>query len=603
MFSNIENVNILTHVLESHGCRRVVVCPGSRNAPIVHNLNEMEGIKCYPVTDERSAGFFAIGLALGNPSSVCPEPVAVCVTSGSALLNLHPAVAEAYYQKLPIIFISADRPEAWIGQQDGQTLPQAHVFGTLVNRSVNLPVISEGTQHDELYWMCERETNEAIIDCVSRKIGPVHINIQISEPLYEFTEKQLPEARMVHYVRPRRYESLHPYDLQDFLQAKRPMIVVGQDYPNHQVAGIKDMASWAVVLIEPTALGMHGYGSLPPGVSHFDEVLAALERKEKEARENGDEQAWQEVEAFKPDFILYVGGCLVSKRLKKFMRSCKDAKVWRVSKDGDGVDTFMHLDRIFEINPATLAESMRDHEQAYEDEVKEYIDKWEKALKSATLQAQLYEPAFSSMAVVKYLQEEFLYNWKGDTDECRLFYGNSMAIRLACIYAKMYVHCLRGVNGIEGTLSAAAGLSKYLSESVRLRSQSCNKVFCVLGDLSFFYDQNALWNQNLDGSLRIIVLNNGGGAIFGKFKGLKDSDAREQLVMAEHETSAFYACKANDVTYLEANDMESMRESIDRLIHADSDCPMLLEVFTDIEADNWTVENYFKSIELNYKYY
>lgn len=107
MFSNIENVNILTCVLKRHGVRRVVVCPGSRNAPLVHNLNEIDGITCYPVTDERSAGFVALGMASGDPSP-CPDPVAVCVTSGSALLNLYPAVAEAYYQKLPVVFISAD---------------------------------------------------------------------------------------------------------------------------------------------------------------------------------------------------------------------------------------------------------------------------------------------------------------------------------------------------------------------------------------------------------------------------------------------------------------------------------------------------------------
>ena len=594
MFSNIENVNILTSVLKSHCCRRVVVCPGSRNAPIVHNLNKLKGIRCYPVTDERSAGFFAIGLALGNPSSQCPEPVAVCVTSGSALLNLHPAVAEAYYQKLPIIFISADRPEAWIGQQDGQTLPQANVFGSLVNRSVNLPVIGNEKQH----WMCEREANEAIIDCVHRKMGPVHINIQIQEPLYEFTEKQLPEARCTRYVTPRRYESLDAYDIRDFLQAKRPMIVVGQDYPTTQVYGIKDMASWAVVLCEPTALGHHGCGGLAQGVHHFDDVLAALERKEKAARESGDEKALQEIEAYKPDFILYVGGCLVSKRLKQFLRSCKDAKVWRVSKDGDGVDTFMHLDRIFAADSNTLAECMRDNEQAYEDEVKEYIEKWNDALKSADHHARDYDPAFSSMAAVKYFQEEFLANWNGDTDECRLFYGNSMAIRLACIYAKMYVHCLRGVNGIEGTLSAAAGLSKYLSESVRLRSQSNNKVFCVLGDLSFFYDQNALWNQNLDGSLRIIVLNNGGGAIFGKFEGLKQSDARERLVMAEHHTSDVCSSDLNNIVYMGADGMKSLKYGINQLIHADSDHPMLLEVFTDIETDNRVLEEYYDTLEL-----
>lgn len=180
MYSNIENVNILTSVLKSHGVRRVVVCPGSRNAPLVHNFNEAEGITCYPVTDERSAGFMALGMSMAGSLGYSPDPVAVCVTSGSALLNVYPAVAEAYYQKLPIIVISADRPEAWIGQQDGQTLPQAHVFGQMVNRSVDLPMITpyiidhpaSAQMHDEQAWYCERQAHEAVIDCVHRKSAP-----------------------------------------------------------------------------------------------------------------------------------------------------------------------------------------------------------------------------------------------------------------------------------------------------------------------------------------------------------------------------------------------------------------------------------------------
>ena len=181
------------------------------------------------MTDERSAGFYAIGLALGDISSSHVSPIAVCVTSGSALLNLHPAVAEAYYQKLPIIFISADRPAEWIGQQDGQTLPQANNA------------------------CCEREVNEAVIDCVHRKIGPVHINIQIQEPLYEFTQENLPKARLIEYARPTdRFSGIESYDVRDFLEAKRPMIVIGQDYPDSQLYGIKDLASWAVTLCEPT---------------------------------------------------------------------------------------------------------------------------------------------------------------------------------------------------------------------------------------------------------------------------------------------------------------------------------------------------------------
>ncbi len=600
MFSNIENVNILTSVLKSHGIRRVVVCPGSRNAPLAHNFNALEDVTCYPVTDERSAGFFALGLAMGD-SSPCPSPVAVCVTSGSALLNLYPAVAEAFYQKLPVIFISADRPEAWVGQQDGQTLPQANVFGTMVNKSVNLPVIpaygakhdEEGRRsHDEQAWYCERLAHEAVLDCIHRKTGPVHINIQIAEPLYEFTTSELPRTLRLDYVHTNLFGGdFHYADLLDFLNAKKPMIVAGQDYPALSLYGIKDMGAWAVTLTEPTALGTSSQDparrsfSSQQLASSFEEVLYKVEYDE----------------TYMPDFIIYVGGTLVSKRLKQFLRRAaakEGTKVWRASKDGECIDTFMHLDRIFHADPDQLANAMTHFDQKYKDEVEEYKERWQKALLAAKRHAYLHEPTFSSMAVVKYFQTEYLANAMGDTRACRLFYGNSMAIRLAGIYARQYVHCNRGVNGIEGTLSAAAGLAVYISERHEPDTKKQQKVFCVLGDLSFFYDQNALWNQNLNGSLRIIVLNNGGGAIFGKFKGLKESRARERLVMAEHQTSAVNICQANDIVYMGADNMKMMQYGIDQLIHRESDRPMLLEVFTDIDADNQALEEYFKEFKI-----
>ena len=611
MFSTIENVNILTSVLKSHGLRRVVVCPGSRNAPIVHNLNEVEGISCYPVTDERSAGFVALGLAMGNPSP-CPDPVAVVVTSGSALVNLYPAVVEAYYQKLPVIFISADRPEAWIGQQDGQTLPQADVFGSMVNRSVNLPIIpgyfkndDEAKElHDQQAWYCERQVHEAVLDCVHRKTGPVHINVQIAEPLYRFTQPELPETRWLDYVHTNLFGGdFHYGDLLDFLNARKPMIVVGQDYPSSSLYGIKNIGSWAVTLIEPTALGT---ASTAPArrellESSFEKVLARLEKgKIQVADFRGDTETYKTID-FMPDFILYVGGTLVSKRLKQFLRRAArsvdeggaGAKVWRVSEDGECIDTFMHLDRIFHAAPNQLAEAMTSYEQKYPDEVDEYKERWRKALRAAKRHAYDYEPPFSSMAAVKYFQQEYLAHSLDDTRECRLVYGNSSAIRLAAIYARQYVHCNRGVNGIEGTLSTAAGLSIYLSEYHSPDAKSQQKVFCVLGDLSFFYDQNALWNQNLNGSLRILVLNNGGGAIFGKFEGLKKSKAREQLVMAEHRTSAYHICEAQGVDYRNADDMPSMKNGIDWLIHTESPRPLLLEVFTDIDIDNRAMKSFF----------
>lgn len=348
MFSNINNVNILTSVLASHGVRRVVVCPGSRNAPMVHNFNEMEHITCYPVTDERSAGFVAMGIALGD-SSPFPDPVAVCVTSGSALLNLYPAVCEAYYQKLPVIVISADRPEAWIGQQDGQTLPQANVFGTMVNKRVNLPIVTS----EEQAWYCERLVNEAIYDCMYRKVGPVHINIQIPEPLYQFSVAELPKVNSVVHVQSNEFKSNALYML-DFMRAKKPMVVMGQDYPQTRVRAIGYLSSRAVMLVEPTTLNLPDENYLDsdfkgnPKVVNFDEVLYKV----------GDD------EDYMPDFILYVGGNLVSKRLKQFLRLAakKGATVWRASADGDYIDTFMHVDTIFQCDVDQMALEMMSYE-------------------------------------------------------------------------------------------------------------------------------------------------------------------------------------------------------------------------------------------------
>ena len=181
MFCDKDNVNILTALLAAHGIRHAVVCPGSRNAPIVHNLKECEQIECHPVTDERSAGFYALGLALATAS-----PVAVCVTSGSALLNVAPAAAEAFYRHVPIIIISADRPAQWIGQLDGQTMPQTGALGCFVKKAVCLPE----PNNDEQRWMCNRLVNEAITTATIHGWGPVHINVPITEPLFSFTTRK-----------------------------------------------------------------------------------------------------------------------------------------------------------------------------------------------------------------------------------------------------------------------------------------------------------------------------------------------------------------------------------------------------------------------------
>ena len=208
------------------------------------------------------------------------------------------------------------------------------------------------------------------------------------------------------------------------------------------------------------------------------------------------------------------------------------------------------------------------------------MQKWDELLSRIRQQADAYEPAYSQMAAVKYFER-----YVGDA---QVHYANSTAIRLANSFAKHPVWCNRGVNGIEGSLSTAAGFSVV----------SDDRVCCVIGDLSFFYDENALWNQNLRGNLRILLLNNGRGGIFNMLSGLEQSPARDPFVAAAHHTNAEGICQQNNVVYLSASDMPQLRAGIDTLLNIESDRPVLLEVFTDAADDEQVYKDYYKSLKI-----
>ena len=560
MYSNKENVNILTALLVAHGVRHAVVCPGSRNAPIVHNLNECPDIACYPVTDERSAGFYALGMSQALTKPVCvKEPVVVCVTSGTALLNLAPAIAEAYYQRWPLVVISADRPPQWIDQLDGQTLPQPDALGRFVAKAVSLPE----PRDDEERWYCNRLVNEVLLK--SREGFPVHINVPIAEPLFSFTTQTLPAQRKIELIGSLMNNRLfHETFLSAFFQARKPMVIVGQTYfdDSCMAADLYEIGAYAVVLSE----------SLTNTVErcHFDEVLPLLE---------GDD-------SYKPDFILYLGGTLVSKRLKRFIRGLSDVSVWSVSEDGAVYDTFMHLTGIIKgsVYEATVL-LMDAIEQSTATHTETFVERWNRLLQRACAHADAYEPAYSQMAAVKWFERRI--EEKKISKKASFHYANSTAIRLANIYACHYVYCNRGVNGIDGSLSTAAGFSLVKDDTV----------YCVIGDLSFFYDQNALWNQNLKGNFRVLLLNNGKGGIFNMLPGLEQSPVRDSFVAASHQTSAEGICQQNHVVYLRADDMEQMQKGIETLLSLESGRPVLLEVFTNASEDESAYRLYFKQLQ------
>ena len=529
------------------------------------------------------------------------QPVVVCVTSGSALLNLYPAVAEAYYQQIPLIVISADRPAQWINQLDGQTLPQPDALGQMVRKAVSLPEVFEGEQQEEMHWYCNRLVNEALLKSMGRVKGPVHINVPISEPFYSFTKEALPVERKIEVAYCR--ANIDTFDGTPFecvLEAKRPLLVIGQLDNTEKYVDLLAYIDRMPILWESLAM--------PPYLYKVQEELG--EDWNKTTLYGAFENLLDEIKddvRFRPDLVFYIGGHIVSKKLKSYLRSLKGVEQIRISQEADIEDTFMHLTKVMDL-PNSDAMSWLDN-FGWHNHWEDYRKLWMDALAKSYERKENFKPEFSSLATVKEFfsqlqkvepqdfkaftlgdkdaQDDGVYDREFDTFlpsmMSSVFSGNSSAIRLMNQYADRHVYCNRGVNGIEGSLSTAVGFSMC-------KNGADKHVYCVLGDLSFFYDQNALWNRNLNGKLRIIVLNNGGGAIFGKFQGLKESQAREEMIMAKHHATAEGICSQNEVKYLAAHTMEEMEQGISQLIHAESERPMLLEVFTDMDVDNEMLE-------------
>lgn len=553
MYTDKKNILQLAALLEVYGITKVVLCPGSRNVPIAHTLSNHPAFTCYAMTDERSAGYFALGLALNSG-----KPVAVCCTSGTALLNLHPAVAEAFYQKVPLIVISADRPAAWIGQMDGQTLPQPDVFRTLVKKSVNLPEIH--TDEDE--WFCNRLINEALLETNHHGKGPVHINVPVSEPLFGFTTAALPGVRVI-----TRYQGLNIYDrdyndlIDRMNKYRKRMIVVGQ----MNLIYLFEKRYTKLLYKHFAWLTEHIGNQTVPGipVKNFDTALYAMPE--------------EQMNRMTPDLLITYGGHIVSKRLKKFLRQHPPKEHWHVSPDGEVTDLYCSLTTVIEMDPFEFLEKIAG---LLENHTLEYPRIWEDYCKAVPEPEFAYSEMAAVGALIKSLPEKSV-----------LHLANSSVVRYAQLYAispTIEVCCNRGTSGIEGSLSTAVG---YAATSDKLN-------FAAIGDLSFFYDMNALWNVNVGSNLRILLLNNGGGEIFHTLPGLEMSEASHKFITAVHKTSAKGWAEERGFLYLRAENDGQLAETMQTFTCPETvERPILLEVFTDKDEDIRMLKNYYHQLK------
>ncbi|MBK5722783.1 2-succinyl-5-enolpyruvyl-6-hydroxy-3-cyclohexene-1-carboxylic-acid synthase [Dysgonomonas sp. Marseille-P4677] len=553
MFSVKKNVLQTVALLKEYGIRHIVVSPGSRNAPLMQTFSQDTSFECHVVVDERNAAFYALGII-----QCTRKPVVICCTSGTALLNYAPAVAEAYYQQLPLIVVSADRSVEWIGQMDGQTLPQVGVFGALVKKSVNLPEINV----DKDIWFCNRLINEALIACTADAPGPVQINVPISEPLFDYSEKDLPQVRRISFTQTQKIVDIASF-ADRWSKLPKRMIIVGQLPKSPKIV---DILEQLVRQTDCVVLTEHLSNCVSPlFISNFDALLYAI--------------AEEEIINYTPDVVITLGGHIVSKRIKQFLRTNKPQNHWQLSQSGEIVDLYQSLTDLIETDNEKFLNDLYYTISAGQE--KPYFDLWK------TISNKLTEPSSDTLFSDILATGNFL---KVLPQNAVLHLANSSIVRNAQLYSldkSVEVYCNRGTNGIESSLPSAVGFASVY-EGI---------TYLIIGDLSFFYGLNSLWNIEHIKNLRILLINNGGGGIFYLLPGLNNAPSLKKYVAATHHTEAKDWAQAAGLDYLSATNTEELNKSLKALIDETTDRSMVLEVVTDMEVSKEAFREYYHQLK------
>ena len=518
MYSDKKSVRQLTALLKAHGVTKVVVCPGSQVAPLIQTCLQVTSFTCYPVNDHRSAGFFAIGLALHEAA-----PVAVVCTAGNGLSNMLPAVAEAYQQQVPLVVISADTVPA--------RLQEPLVFGNVVKKAVNLPEV----QSEEDALACNRLINEALLESRHHGKGPVHINIQLSDPAFGCNTTELEEERvMVRYQGLNMYEQDYQPLVERLNRLKKRMVVAGQmnniyEFDKKNEATLSKQFVWFT-----ESLSNHTTPGRP--IRRMEELLYPMDLKT--------------LDNLTPELLITFGGAVVSRRLKYFLRKHKPLEHWHVSKDGEVYDTFGALTAIIEMDPFEFFEKI----------------------------------PYSELQAVGLLMEALP---KG----CSLHLGNSSVVRMAQLFGmpeEVEMQSNMGLEGAEGALATALG---YATASEKIN-------FIVLGDLSFFCGMSALWNSNYGSNIRLMVINNGGNAQQQTLPGFTPDDRALRMITGAHQASAKAWAEDRGFTYLSAHNEEELQAALPAFVKPDiTRQPLFLEVFTDKASDAEVLKQYYKSLK------
>ena len=560
----------------------VVISPGSRNVPLAIGFASNKKFKCYSIVDERSAAFFALGL-----SQKSKKPTILICTSGSALLNYYPAVAEAYYSEIPLIILSADRPEYKINIGDGQTINQSNVFEKNILYSNSLKqdcshateeiiksnlqkIVNDKADYSKIEKLQKsiQKNNEEIIEIAFNlsinKMQPVHLNVPMEEPLYEFNDSPSISVK----VKKKTEKKQTLIDLDNFYKAinkaSKIMILIGVSDGNilskKSIQKINSCSSIIVMKEHTSNVFNESF------ISNIDRLIGPIE-----LQSNSDSL----FDELSPEIVISLGGMIVSKKIKSFLRNYKPRKHFHIGNNISKDSFYLGVEHI-----NTNANKFFENIDLNKSDSK-YFEKWNQLDYSKLDLHNRYMKVinFSDLKVF-----EILTNWIPKKYNIQV--ANSTPIRYFQLFDlknKNMMFANRGTSGIDGSTSTAIGSSV----------QNDSPVLLVTGDLSFFYDVNALWNNHIPKNFRIIIINNSGGGIFKILPGFKENNLFSEFIETQHNLSARLIAKMFNFNYTRVSTKFGLNLYL-RTFFKNSKKPKILEIKTSSVKSTKILKEYFR---------
>ncbi len=557
--STYKQCQYLTDILIANNVRYAILSPGSRNAPLIINFARESRIKSWVIVDERSAAFAAIGIAQFTDS-----PVAIVCTSGSAVLNYAPAISEAYYRNIPLIVISADRPEEWIDQNDSQTIRQFGVLANIVKRSYNLPARCDDATSS---WYADRIINDAVISAVTAPQGPVHLNMPFRDSLCVTTTKKNINTRIIGHPGIKRnldkqfMESL----VHEIANADSVLIAAGfNSHSNELNAALGNLACHKnIVVLTETISNLHDKRF----INTIDRVLSCMPR--------------EDAKEYAPQLLITFGGSFVSKVLKKFLRKYPSLQEWRIGIEHDTVDTMQHLTTRIDIEPTQFFSSLDALMTDTFNPNATYSEKWH----ALAGQAMSWHNQFTNCIPWCDLKAFSIF-MPMIPQNYILHLSNGTCIRYAQLFGmRSGMKCFsnRGVSGIDGSTSTALGTSLVATDYTSL---------LITGDMSFSYDINGLTSQYNSARFKIIVMDNQGGNIFRFINGPSDLPELEKYFEVQRSIPVKDYARAFGFDYFEADDETSLKSVLPVFFASRSQS--ILAIHTPPETNAKVLRSYFR---------